>query len=103
MWRRYFQYDITQNTLTNTIIGHRHGSTTTAIHNKLKSIVNNPVYVRRYNSTTYEVISAGHTYFIDLAQTLVANPVVEFPVNNQLYIDGDGFQYVGTKVSHTKN
>ena len=37
------QYDITQNTLTNTIIGHRHGSTTTAIHNKLKSIVNNPV------------------------------------------------------------
>lgn len=96
------QYDIVHNVSTNAVTGHRHGSTSAAIHNKLKSIVNNPDYARQYNSTTFEVISGGHTYLIDLAQPLVANPVVEFPVSPAPYfqINGNGFQYLGTSIAY---
>jgi hypothetical protein len=96
------QYDIVHNVQTGGVTGHRHGSSATAVHNKLKSIVNSPDYARQYNATTFEVISGGRTYLIDLAQPLVANPVVEFPVSGAPYfnINGNGFQYVGTSIAY---
>lgn len=94
------QYDIIFSGTSGTVSGHRHGSSVETIHNFLKDVVNGPIHAIQRTPTAFEVFKNGNTYLIDLAKPLVANPVMEFPVNGYLQINGNGYQYVGTSLAY---
>lgn len=95
--------DIAYNVSSGSVSGHDLGSSYNQIHTGLKNLVKDsgmqlpPI---QYSMTAFQVFKHGKVYLIDLAQPLVANPVMEFPVNNYGVINGNGKQYAGSTIAY---